>query len=98
MNVNVDAILNRMTDSDVAELKRIYEPTVVASPFSDALTDLTVTDDGEIRCYGYRALDGEPDGAKERVYIRSVDGGLSWKTVLCPPEALGASVKCPWMK
>lgn len=96
MNVNVDAILNRMTDSDVAELKRIYEPTVVASPFSDALTDLTVTHDGEIRCYGYRALDGEPDGAKERVYIRSVDGGLSWKTVLCPPEALGASVKCPW--
>ncbi|MBQ2704264.1 MAG: exo-alpha-sialidase [Clostridia bacterium] len=96
MTINVDAIRGRMTNEDIAELKRIYEPTVVASPFSDALTDLAVMPDGEIRCYGYRPLDDEPDGKKERVYIRSVDGGLSWKTVLCSENALGAAVKSPW--
>ncbi len=96
MQINPQLILNRMTVADIDELKRIYEPTVVATPFSDALTDLTVTADSELRCYGYRALDDEPDGPKERVYIRSVDGGLSWKTVVCPQGALGASVKSPW--
>ena len=96
MQINPDLILNRMTDADISELKRIYEPTVVATPFSDALTDLTLLENGEIRCYGYRALDDEPDGEKERVYIRSVDGGLSWKTVVCSAEAMGPAVKSPW--
>jgi len=96
MQINPQTILDRMTNEDIAELKRIYSPTVVATPFSDALTDLTVTADGEIRCYGHRALDDEPDGKKERVYIRSLDGGLSWKTVVCSDDALGAAVKSPW--
>ena len=62
MQINPQTILDRMTNEDIAELKRIYSPTVVATPFSDALTDLTVTADGEIRCYGHRALDDEPNG------------------------------------
>lgn len=96
MQINPDLILNRMTEADIAELKGIYEPTVVATPFSDALTDLALTADGELRCYGHRALDDEPEGKKQRVYIRSRDGGLSWKTVACSENALGAAVKSPW--
>lgn len=77
----MDALLARMSEDDIAQLKRIYEPTVVASPPGDACRNLCVAPDGEIRIYGSKETSYTDfcDPGIE-VYAASRDGGLSWKT------------------
>ena len=86
-------IAARMTDEDVAELRRIYAPTPVAGGPMDAFNALCVMDDGELRCYGNRPIADDPI-EREVYYIASRDGGLSWKAHRTTPDD-GPSFKSP---
>lgn len=69
---------NRLTDDQKDMLKRIYEPTVVATPLFDSRRDVCIMPDGEIRSYGmlYRDLYLGHEG--QTAYLSSKDCGLSW--------------------
>ena len=74
----VQRIESRM-DSDAREmLRRIYEPTVVGAPLSDARRDVCVLPSGELRAYGLLHKTGHDTNDGKGAYLRSVDGGLSW--------------------
>ena len=75
MNDYLQAMEARMSEDQKNMLKRIYEPTVVATPLNDAGLDTCILPDGEIRSYGY--LDGRYRG-DVAIYLSSVDGGVSW--------------------
>jgi len=86
-----------MTERDKEELKRIFIPTKVSYAPEDAFKFVCVEDDGEIRCYGSRALDPRDDKSpREEIYLSSRDGGLSWKTYKADPKALGPAAKSPY--
>ncbi len=83
----IEAIAARMSADDIAQLKAIWEPTAVATPRTDTWAHLCVTPEGELRCY---SRDDDP------FYLRSLDGGLSWKTVPVPEGAIRSFVPCPY--
>lgn len=69
----------KLTDDQKDVLKRIYEPTVVATPLSDSRRDLCILPDGEIRSYG--KLYKEKyfcSTLGQTAYLSSKDCGLSW--------------------
>ena len=75
----LSSIAARLAPDQVDMLKRIYEPTVVATPLKDSRRDVCVLPDGEIRSYGRlygNLMTGEPG---VWAYLSSVDGGLSWQ-------------------
>ncbi len=94
MHHYIKQIENNLSESDKQLLQRIYAPQVVAIPPADASRSMCVTEDGEIRIYG--ALHKQsPTDVGTPVYIASRDGGLSWKTVINHPDALGAATRNP---
>lgn len=68
----INKIKSLLSADEKDMLKRIYEPTVVATPLSDSRRDMCIMPDGEIRSYG--VLEGSGRGA----YLASRNGGLSW--------------------
>lgn len=68
----------RMSEDAKDMLKRIYEPTIVGMPLTDARRDVCVLPDGEIRSYGnlYSTVPNAANG--QSAYLSSVDGGISW--------------------
>ena len=72
------AMEQRLSQEEKEMLQRIYEPTVVGIPPSDARNSLCVMPDGEIRAYGVRyRTEAHPEGVP--VYLSSSDCGLTWK-------------------
>ena len=72
------AMEQRLTQEEKEMLQRIYEPTVVGIPPSDARNSLCVMPDGEIRAYGVRyRTEAHPESVP--VYLSSNDCGLTWK-------------------
>ena len=78
MNEYVKAIESILDDDKAFMLKSIYAPEVVVTPMADARRDICVLKDGEIRSYGN--LDGSQweNVGKDRGYLSSLDGGVSW--------------------
>lgn len=71
--------MEQMMDEDAKDmLRRIWEPTVVATPLSDARRDLCVLPSGELRMYGYPYTEHAHTPEGPCVYLSSVDGGISW--------------------
>lgn len=78
MNEYVKFIENRLESDQADMLKKIYAPTVVATPLADARRDICVLKDGEIRSYGESDGGQWRDESKPYAYLSSVDGGISW--------------------
>lgn len=83
----VEVIAARMSEADKEQLKAIWEPTIVGYPPSHAWDHLCVTPDGEIRCY---------DIPSRTNYLRSVDGGLTWKKVTTTEDTVLSFVESPY--
>ena len=82
-----------LTPNDRWMLKSIFAPEIVAVPPENAHRDLCRLPDGEIRFYGQKSF----NGVSKRVYISSLDAGLSWKTFLVEDDREnGAMVQSPW--
>ena len=75
----IKAIESRLSEDKKDILKRIYEPTVIATPLFDSRKHICILPDGEIRSYG--KLYAEHDFAKggQIAYLSSKDAGLSWE-------------------
>ena len=69
---------NRLCEDAKDMLCRIWEPTVVGAPLSDARRDVCILPDGEIRSYGYLYGKVPHSGDGQSAYLSSVDGGISW--------------------
>ena len=70
---------NRLNDNQRDILKRIYEPTVVATPLSNSRRDVCILPDGEIRAYGMLNTSGCLTKDGRAAYLSSTDCGLSWQ-------------------
>ena len=69
----------------------IVAPRVTGVPPAFALRYLTWTESGALRCYGEDFIADKV----RRVYVESLDLGLTWKTHLAEPGDPGAMVKSP---
>jgi len=68
----------------------------VAVPYENAWRSLCVSAEGELRCYGAIWKKNHSDPG-QRVYLKSTDCGLSWKTYVESNEAaLGQAVHSPY--
>ncbi len=79
LNEYVKAIEAILDEDQKDMLKRVYAPTVVAVPLTDAYCATCVLPTGEIRSYGF--MDGTYNGdycGNKYGYLSSVDGGISW--------------------
>ena len=74
----INQIKQRLEDDSRDMLQRIWEPTVVEIPLSDARRDVCILPDGEIRSYGYLYGKVPHSGDGQSAYLSSVDGGISW--------------------
>jgi len=72
-------------------LENVTEPVEVAVPPTFASRDLCQLDNGEIRHYGRKLVNGKV----KTVYISSVDG-YNWSTHLAQDGDPGAMLKIPW--
>lgn len=92
-----EAIGSRLGERERAEYGRIFAPRIVAVPPSDSKFDICVTADGEIRAYGWadRDVPGKLESGR-KVYLSSVDGGLTWAQHDAHPNDIGACVYVPW--
>jgi len=68
----------RMTDDQRDMLRRIWAPTVVATPLGDSRRDVCILPDGEIRSYGMLYRKHDEDASGQTAYLSSTDGGISW--------------------
>ena len=68
----------RMEEDARDMLRRIWEPTVVGAPLSDARRNVCILPNGEIRSYGYLYGKVAHSGDGQSAYLSSVDGGISW--------------------
>lgn len=95
--LQIDAIASRLGKREIAAYDRIFAPKTVAAPPSDAKYDICVTADGEIRVYGEVDLTlPAVHGSGRRVYLSSLDGGLSWSEHDAEPNDIGACIYVPW--
>ena len=94
---HINAISSRLGSREREEYGRIFAPKTVAVPPGDAKFDTCITADGEIRAYGWADLTeaGRHESGR-RVYISSLDGGLSWAQYDAHPNDIGACVYVPW--
>lgn len=83
---------NKIVEGVTDQLKRIYEPKVVAIPPINPYRDLVILPNGEIRHYGIRKTKEE----SIFIYISSHDYGLSWQEFYTPSHSPGACVRSPW--
>ncbi len=90
----LDAMEKKLSGWDAEQLKKVYEPMVVAAPPTDACKHLCLMPDGEIRIYGF-AQRRTPTDEVGRIYIASADCGLSWKTYGVGDDAMGAAQQSP---
>lgn len=74
----IENMKKRMDDDSKDMLQRIWAPTVVGAPLSDARRDVCILPDGEIRSYGYLYGKVAHSGDGQSAYLSSVDGGISW--------------------
>ncbi len=74
----IKSLERSLTDDQRDILKRIYEPTVVATPLSDSRRDICVLPNGEIRAYGKLYVDKQFAQGGQTAYLASNDCGLSW--------------------
>jgi hypothetical protein len=72
---NIEA---RMSADQRDMLRRIWAPTVVATPLGDSRRNVCVLPDGEIRSYGRLYAKNDEDTSAQNAYLSSTDGGLSW--------------------
>ena len=72
--------------------KNIFAPVIVGIPPLAAVRDLCVCENSAIRHYGKMMVGDEV----KKVYLESMDMGLSWKTHPQLPDDPGAMEKCPW--
>ena len=73
----------------------IFAPRATGVPPADAVRDMMVTPDGEIRHYGWGCLGNE----RRRVCVYSRDLGLSWETRLAAaddPDDFSQRLQLPW--
>lgn len=75
MYAYIDEMEKRMSADERDMLRRIYEPTVVATPLGDSRRHICILKDGEIRSYEMRHAPSEAPLS----YLSSRDGGISWK-------------------
>lgn len=78
MNDYIERMKLFLSEGQSDRLKKIYEPTVTGVPLSNALRDVCVLKNGEIRAYGPLYENHNAPGIMS--YISSVDGGVSWTT------------------
>lgn len=69
---------NRLNNDQKDIIKRIYEPTVVATPLADSRRDVCILPNGEIRAYGRLYASGHLSQDGQNAYLSSEDCGLSW--------------------
>lgn len=97
MSWYLDKMKEKLSEDDRRWLQQIWAPTVVGVPASDALRNLCVMPDGELRCYGERDKKTVFGGSGEPIYLSSQDCGLSWKAYsLAGKHYLGSAVRSPW--
>ena len=97
MSWYLDIMKQNLGEDDRRWLQKIWAPTVVGVPPSDALRGLCVMPDGEPRCYGERDKQTVYGGSGEPIYLSSRNCGLSWTAhSLQGKRYLGASVRSPW--
>lgn len=97
MSWYLDIMKEKLNEDDRRWLQQIWAPTVVGVPASDALRNLCVMPDGELRCYGERDKKTVFGGSGEPIYLSSQDCGLSWKAhSLAGKRYLGSAVRSPW--
>jgi hypothetical protein len=75
-------------------LHSIHAPRVVGVPPTNAIRELMILPDGEIRHYGFDATNFS--AWPHNIYLSSRDYGRSWQTVDSPPFSPGATVRSPW--
>nr|AIF26887.1 hypothetical protein [uncultured bacterium fosmid pJB148G3] len=89
MRTFLNMLTASMSDEERERLQAVYAPRIVATQPSNAWMDMCVLPNGEIRHYGYRG--------KQRVYIASKDGGLSWKEYdVSDKTAMCSGYQLPW--
>ena len=86
---------SRLSQEDQDALRAVYAPVIVGVPPQDACKHLCVAPDGEIRVYGVAKEHADPEEEGRRVYLSSVDCGLSWKRRNVPENALGEATYSP---
>jgi hypothetical protein len=75
-------------------LSQVFAPQVVGVPPTNAIRDLMLLPDGEIRHYGHRPVPG--GNPFHNIYLSSRDGGFSWVEHEAPTPCVGATVCSPW--
>ena len=75
-------------------LQEVFAPQVVGIPPTNAIRDLMLLPDGELRHYGFRG--DFRAGAVVNIYLSSRDHGFSWVEHEAPPLCPGATVRSPW--
>lgn len=78
----------------LARLAEVFAPLVVGVPPANAIRDLMLLPDGEIRHYGFEGSFRE--GTVRNIYLASPDYGFSWVRREAPPGCPGATVRSPW--
>lgn len=77
-----------------SRLAQVFAPQVVGIPPTNAIRDLMLLPDGEIRHYGHRPVAGADPF--HNIYLSSRDGGFSWVEHDAPERCPGATVRSPW--
>lgn len=83
-----------LNDASLSQLQSVFAPRMVGVPPTNAVHDLMLLPDGEIRHYGFRGDFSK--GPALNVFLRSVDHGFSWSEHVAPPNCAGATVRSPW--
>lgn len=92
MGSYIERMETSFSDGQKERLKRIWEPTVTGVPLSNALRDVCILKDGEIRSYGFMHKTRDNQGVM--AYLSSYDGGVSWN----PHYAKGKMHSCTYIE
>lgn len=91
----LEAVKERLSESEKKLLEGIYEPVETGILPEDALNSFTLMPDGEIRFYGMINRK-KVHSCGDPVYVSSRDCGLTWKMYFYDEHTLGKSVFCPY--
>lgn len=83
-----------MTAFAEERLAEVLAPQVVGVPPINAIHDLMMTEDGEIRHYGF--IGHLKAGKIQNIYLSSRDFGFSWQMFPSAANSPGATVRSPW--
>ncbi|EIP98990.1 BNR/Asp-box repeat protein [Opitutaceae bacterium TAV1] len=85
---------NTTSPASLDRLRSVFAPQIVGIPPTNAIRELMLLPDGEIRHYGFRGSFAR--GTVRNIYLSSPDHGFSWVENDSPLLSPGATVRSPW--